>query len=209
MYFFEQNFFFCILLQLILNNDLIAASFEKCENESSESKIVPTLNGKVMGECHNVPVSYSNNSTINYKVFSWLSIPYAEPPTNQRRFMKPVPGQNWNDTRDATVWPKSCIQSSYIQAPDLFSEDCLYLNVFVRKDSFLEKNSTKIPIMIYIHGGGFMVGGSSMDLLDPSTLVSMSNIIVVTINYRLNAFGFMHFSDSEITGNQGCRRIRW
>ena len=203
---FKRNYLFSILLQFILNYYTIEAYFfQKCETEpsASASKVADTINGKVKGECYNVPVSYSNGSTMNYGVFSWLSIPYAEPPINQNRFMKPLPVQSWNNTRDALVWPKLCIQSGYSNAPNLFSEDCLYLNIFVRSDAYLNKATSKQPILIYIHGGAFVSGTSSSDMIEPSTLVAMSNVIVVTINYRLNAFGFIHLSDSEITGNQG------
>ena len=108
---FKRNYLFGILLQFILNNNIIEAYYEKCETEpsASASKVVDTLNGKVKGECYNVPVSYSNGSTMNYGVFSWLSIPYAEPPINQNRFMKPLPVQSWENIRDATVWPKACL----------------------------------------------------------------------------------------------------
>lgn len=201
MFFLKQKIFIFILLQSILNFNFIGAYFfDKCKTQQSASKIVNTLNGKIEGECYNVPVSYSNDSTIDYEVFTWLSIPYAEPPIKQNRFKKPLPVKSWNNTLNATVWPKSCMQSGN---SSFLSEDCLYLNIFVRSDVYMNNVTNKQPILIYIHGGGFMVGGSSMDLIEPSTLVAMSNLIVVTINYRLNAFGFMHLSDSEVTGNQG------
>ena len=119
--------------------------------------------------------------------------------------MKPLPVQSWENIRDATVWPNACLQSGYDRTAPIspFSEDCLYLNIFVRSNTYLNKESRKRPIMIYIHGGSFTNGATAIDMFEPSTIVAMSDVIVVTINYRLNAFGFIHLSDSEITGNQG------
>ncbi len=84
----------------------------------------------------------------------------------------------------------------------LMSEDCLYLNVFVRADTWLNKNITKTPILVFIHGGAYVSGTASSDLYEPSTIVSMKGIIVVTLNYRLDAFGFLHIQGTDSTGNQ-------
>jgi para-nitrobenzyl esterase len=62
-------------------------------------------------------------------------------------------------------------------------------------------NTKKAPILIWIHGGKFTVGSSVEDELEPSTLVSMSNIIVVTINYRLGIYGFLHINGTDAKGN--------
>lgn len=144
--------------------------FEKCTSLSgsrNESKVVQTLNGPVRGECYNVPVSYSNSSTQNYDVFTWLSIPYAEPPTGSNRFMKPKPVKSWSETRDALFWPRACVQTGIEAIPSFYSEDCLYLNIFVRNDTYFNRDRKLMPIMLWIHGGGLTVGTSASGLKIP------------------------------------------
>lgn len=82
------------------------------------------------------------------------------------------------------------------------SEDCLYLNVFAKSETFLNKKNELKAILVYIHGGGFIQGSSANDLWEPSTLVAAGDVIVVTINYRLNVFGFLAFG-LQATGNAG------
>ncbi len=192
-----------IIYLLILLNALQYSSsyiFEKCTSQSSinDYKVVQTLNGPIRGECYNVPVSFSNGSRISYDVFTWLSIPFAEPPTGKNRFLKPRPVKNWVATRDTLEWPKVCDPSKAS-----FSEDCLYLNIFVRGDSYLNRREKLKPMLIYIHGGAFLFGSTNPDEEEPSSLVATSDIIVVTIQYRLGVYGFLHHSDLGGTGNAG------
>ena len=84
------------------------------------------------------------------------------------------------------------------------SEDCLYLNVFVSAKSYMRfKNNIepKKPILLFIHGGNFVSGTSVY--YDPSINIALSDIIYITIQYRLGPFGFMHLAGSDISGNQG------
>jgi carboxylesterase type B len=83
------------------------------------------------------------------------------------------------------------------------SEDCLYLNIFVKSDIYLNRNITLAPILFFIHGGGFVSGTPTTDYYEGSTLASYSGVIVVTIQYRLDSFGFLHLSESDAVGNQG------
>ena len=181
----------------------LLGDFSPCTSLPSESslKILQTLNGKVRGECKIVPVSYFNTSKISTDVFSWLSVPYAEAPINQNRFKRPIPVRNWTGIIHGTSMPNSCMQNAPGHGP--ISEDCLYLNVFARSDTFLNKNTALSPILVFIHGGSLLYGGSSQPLINLSTIVAMSGIIVVTINYRLDAFGFLRLEGTEATGNQG------
>lgn len=194
-----------LLLGILAYIQPCQSAFNKCTSQSatSSSKTVNTLNGAIKGECYDVPVSFSNDSTRSFEVFSWLSIPYAEPPTGANRFMSPKPVSNWTGTKDTIKWPTSCFQSA-ITAPIEMGEDCLYLNVFAPASTYLKNDQmNQTPILLYIHGGGFIQGTSADDLWEPSTLVASRDIIVVTINYRLNVFGFMHMAGSEATGNAG------
>ena len=179
--------------------------FELCKSIPSDSNLtlLTTLNGKIRGQCLTVPVSYSNGSKISNNVLRFLSIPYAQPPIGQNRFKSPIPASSWENVRNGTNWPNRCMQfdSSANQLPK--SEDCLYLNIFVPADSYLNRNQYLTPIFVFIHGGSFTGGSSTDDRFEASTLVSMKGIIVVTLNYRVDAFGFMAISGSDATGNQG------
>jgi carboxylesterase type B len=179
------------------------SAFNKCTSQSDESnsKIVTTLNGAIKGECYEISVSYSNGSTITHEVFSWLAIPYAQPPTGTNRFMSPKPVENWTGTKETLKWPISCFQSG-VGASIEMNEDCLFLNIFVPNRTYFSDNSVT-PVLLYIHGGGFIQGTSADDLWEPSTLAASQDIIVVTINYRLNVFGFLHMADSDASGNAG------
>ena len=175
--------------------------FNKCAEFESNLfiKVLNTLNGKIKGECYNVPVSYSNGSKIYSNVFNWLSIPFAEPPINENRFKDPIPKKQWTTTLDGTVWPNACMQSG----PRASSEDCLYLNIFAPANAYLNRTSQLVPILVYIHGGGFTAGRTANDKFEGSTLAAHSGVIVITIQYRVDSFGFLHLSDSDAIGNQG------
>ena len=181
------------------------ADYEACTSIPNDSllKITQTMNGQVRGDCKIVPVSYSNNSKTNHDVFSWKSIPYAEPPLNGNRFKKPVPVKNWSGIKNTTQFPDSCMQMLKKYAKYGFSEDCLYLNIFSRSDVYLNKDKGVKPVLVWIHGGGFTIGGTKDNLNEPSTIVAMSGIVVVTIQYRLDAFGFLRLEGTDATGNQG------
>ena len=177
--------------------------FNRCASlpDNSSSKVLNTLNGRLNGECFAVPVSYSDGATIQTDVITWLSVPYAEPPVKQNRFKAPIPIKSWNQTIEAKFWPKICIQNNI--RPIFLSEDCLFLNIFTRLDSYLARNFSLQPILIFIHGGAFVSGSPSNDIYEPSTLVARSGIIVVLISYRLDSFGYLHLAGTESTGNYG------
>ena len=141
---------------------------------------------------------------IFYK-FLLKDIPFAEPPINENRFKKPVQKKSWNDIKDGTIWPNACMQPGGLYIPGInISEDCLYLNVFVSAKSYMRfKNNIepKKPILLFIHGGNFVSGTSVY--YDPSINIALSDIIYITIQYRLGPFGFMHLAGSDISGNQG------
>jgi carboxylesterase type B len=192
-------FFFLAFFYLITFSN---ADFNKCNSIPSESplKIAQTLNGQVRGECKIIPVSYSNSTKISSDVFSWLSIPFAEPPINTNRFKRPIPISNWSNIKNATQLPNSCMQTDMNEAN---SEDCLYLNVYSRSDVYLNKDTSLQPVLVWIHGGGFTSGSTRVPLYEPSTIVAMSGIVVVTIQYRLDVFGFIRLEGTDATGNQG------
>ena len=114
----------------------------------------------------------------------YLGIPYAAPPVGPLRWRPPQPPAHWHGIRTATQFAPHCAQPAGVFGRASTSENCLYLNVFAPAGHRL----SPLPVMVWIHGGGF-VGGESDDY-DPSGLVA-DGVIVVTINYRLGALGFL------------------
>ena len=115
----------------------------------------------------------------------YLGIPYAKPPVGPLRFSPPEPAVGWQGELEATAFGPSCMQrSSIVSGAANVSEDCLSLNVFAPEPP----HSSKLPVMVFIHGGGYTLGGSST--YDASLLAAAGPVVVVTINYRLGALGF-------------------
>jgi para-nitrobenzyl esterase len=114
----------------------------------------------------------------------YLGIPYAAPPVGPLRWRPPQPPARWTGIRAAIRFAPHCAQPAGVFGRASMSENCLYLNVF----SPAGHQDKRLPVMVWIHGGGF-VGGESDDY-DPSALVA-DGVIVVTINYRLGALGFL------------------
>lgn len=188
--------FLFLFLSIPLSNGY---PFPTCDSTTTNSELVLTQNGYVSGNCYNVTALYSYGTSINTGVSTWLGIPYAEPPINQNRFRRALPKTSYSGIRAATNFSRACIQGG--RPESAVSEDCLYLNLYVRRDSFQARNTALKPILIWIHGGAYVSGAGSD--FEPSTLVAMNDIVVVTINYRLGVFGFMHLTASGAFGNQG------
>jgi para-nitrobenzyl esterase len=112
----------------------------------------------------------------------YLGIPYAAPPVGALRWQPPHPVAPWHGTRQATSFAPHCAQPAFGVAST--SEDCLYLNVFAPADA----RDRNLPVMVWIHGGSLLTGESNG--YNPAALVR-SGVIVVTINYRLGALGFL------------------
>jgi len=118
-------------------------------------------------------------------------IPYALPPIGERRWTAPAPMQRWQGMRRATGFGPACVQptpkaaSVYSPTTPLpTSEDCLSLNIWS------PRNAAKAPVLVWIHGGALLTGSSREDLYDGRRLAERG-IVVVSINYRLGALGWM------------------
>lgn len=133
----------------------------------------------------------------------FLGIPYAEPPIGALRFAAPRPAAPWATIRDATRFGDSCMQVEGVASAAAMSEDCLTLNVFAPKS----KADGPLPVMVFIHGGAFLAGGSFS--YDAKALREAGNMVIVTLNYRLGAFGFLAHrtlcAPDEPCTNQGLR----
>jgi para-nitrobenzyl esterase len=112
-------------------------------------------------------------------------IPFAAPPVGNLRWRAPHPAEQWAGVRDATVAGPACAQdeSPLLNQPRVTTEDCLYLNVYTPRG-----RSRHRPVMVWFHGGGFT--GGSANQYDGSALAGRG-VVVVTVNYRLGAFGFL------------------
>ncbi len=127
---------------------------------------------------------------------SWRGIPFAAPPVGKDRFADPRPVQPWPGVRDCTRFGKAAIQDKRFTAvaPGKFApmgEDCLTLNVFAPDTP----SSTPRPVMVFIHGGAYILGTAATPLYDASFLARDQNIIVVTVQYRFGPFGFLDLRD--------------
>ncbi len=130
-------------------------------------------------------------------------IPYAEPPVGGRRFRPPVPVARWSGIRPATEFGPAAPQPTGGpldglvpgMTPSLIGEDCLSLTVW----GPVEPGDPK-PVLVWIHGGAFMIGSSSLPTYDGARLASEHQVVVVSINYRLGALGFL-----DLRGHGGDR----
>jgi len=120
-------------------------------------------------------------------------IPYAAPPVGALRFQPPIKPQPWTDVREAKQWPNSAVQEKWMDFAPLrwyrssmaTSEDCLYLNVFTPGT-----DDAKRPVMVWFHGGAFSTGAGTAAGFEGSTLARRGDVVVVTVNHRLNVFGY-------------------
>jgi para-nitrobenzyl esterase len=117
--------------------------------------------------------------------YAFRGLPYAAPPTGNLRWLAPQPPASWSGIRDATQYAPSCPQKpSLFEPPGPQSENCLYLNV---STPTLRRDAER-PVLVWIHGGGFTQDGA---LNYDATKLAAHGIVVVTINYRLGALGFL------------------
>lgn len=133
-------------------------------------------------------------------VISYKGIPYAKPPVGELRWKAPQKSEPWEGTLEAGDYSKACPQSVPIAAGYIppWDENCLYLNVFRPFDPKLND----LPVMVFIHGGGYVNGAASLATYEGAWLASQG-IVLVTINYRLGQFGFLAVPDTGIVGNFG------
>ena len=171
------------------------------------------LNSEITGDYDEAHAKKCINGTFvgteENGVASWLGIPYAKPPVGERRFKAPEYVDAGDGVFEAKFYGKCAFgahgQDDCIQK--LTSEDCLYLNIWVNEDD----KTAKKPVMVWIHGGSYIMGSGSQACYCGANLVQkQSDIILVTINYRLNMYGFMDFSSvpgGESFGTASCNGL--
>nr|XP_033772524.1 cholinesterase-like [Geotrypetes seraphini] len=173
---------------------------------AQEETLVDTKQGRVRGlklPAHSGSVS------------AFLGIPYGEPPTGALRFQKAEPRKPWDGVLDATKYGHSCHQLKDTNYPGFVgsemwnvntevSEDCLYLNVWVPSP-----RPEAAAVMVWIHGGGFVAGTSSLDIYDGRYMTEAENVILMSFNYRVGPLGFLALPGSQgIQGNAGLHDQR-
>ena len=155
--------------------------------------IVDTRSGKVEGlEANGIHV--------------FRGIPYAAPPIGAARWKAPEREAAWDSVRDATRFSAMAAQGEFMLEqmlgggePRAKNEDALYLNVFTPG-----LDDKRRPVMVWIHGGAFMMGEGATPWYDGTKFATRGDVVVVTINYRLGSFGFLHLSDlfGDVTDGQ-------
>ncbi|XP_017052986.1 esterase B1-like [Drosophila ficusphila] len=165
-------------------------------NYSEISPVVQTTHGKVQGTLL--------KGLYDEQFYAFDGIPYAASPLGSLRFKEPQDLKPWNGTRDCSKPLNKCLQLASLTNKVEGSEDCLFLNMSVKK----LHSKQPLPMMVFIHGGLFNRGDPSRRAWAPDYLMH-EDVIHVSIGHRLGALGFLSFADPslEIPGNAGLKDI--
>jgi para-nitrobenzyl esterase len=195
---------------------IVVSIFAGCRSQGSiktiADKPVTSLNEPVMTESGLVSGVYNEDNSVQ----KFMGIPFAAPPVGELRWKDPRPSEPWEGIRRADTAgsisrqdedPAKALAGYFPE-----SEDCLYLNVYTPART----SGDKLPVIVYIHGGGFVMGAGSLFDGEP---IARQGVVMVTINYRLGVFGFFAHPDltkeSELhsSGNYGIldqiAALRW
>ncbi len=181
------------ILRALAATVVAAAALTACAAPAADPAVVAVSGGEIRG-------------TATASHLRVQGIPYAAPPVGELRWRSPQPPAGWTGVRDGTSPPQPCSQSYDGEVQG--GEDCLYLNV----DAPLGVGRD-LPVMVFVHGGGFTSGQGAP--YDPARLVDRGRVVVVTINYRLGALGFLAHPglDDPAAGNFGIAdqqaALRW
>jgi para-nitrobenzyl esterase len=142
-------------------------------------------------------------------LFAFKGVPFAAPPVGERRWLPPQPARPWQGVLQARQFGRAAPQNPMLGGPgpegepEPQSEDCLYLNIWSPG-----LDNKRRPVMVWIHGGAFSIGSGSSPMYEGSVLARRNDVVVVTVNYRLNLLGFLNLREATggripATGNEG------
>ncbi|MFZ0091099.1 MAG: carboxylesterase family protein [Solirubrobacteraceae bacterium] len=140
---------------------------------ASSAPVVSTRDGRLRG-------------VVRGAVRMFLGVPYAAPPIGQLRFRAPRPPARWTGVRSAVRFGRACVQFEPIHGVGTQSENCLYLNIWEPKNA---RSGSRLPVLLWYHGGGLAFGSGAQ--YRGEALARMTHSVVVTINYRLGALGYL------------------
>ncbi|XP_061395057.1 esterase B1 [Musca vetustissima] len=157
---------------------------------SPDNPIIQTNSGKIKGQL--AETIYGD------KYYYFDGVPYGQPPVGENRFKAPRPILKWSGIKDCTKQPNKSLQFNGRVNEVQGSEDCLYLSINVKK----LHTHPKLPVMVYLHGGGFNGGDSTRRAWGPDYFM-MKDVILISVGYRLGALGLTKFNDKslEVPGN--------
>jgi para-nitrobenzyl esterase len=170
----------------ILGGALNKAIAANAKDGAAQGPVANTTSGKIRG------VVQEN------KVNAFRGIPYGAPTGGANRFMPPVKPEAWTGIKDTVEWGPEAPQGPHTEIPEVaatipkltVSEDCLHLNVWTNG-----LDARKRPVMVWLHGGGFTSGNGSYTMYDGANMARKHDVVTVTVNHRLNSFGFLYLAD--------------
>ncbi len=186
-------------------------SFKYVPFDISDSSIPVRVNLSSLGVVQGVR---SHNLGVDF----FGGLPFAAPPVGNRRWAPPQEPPKWSpQILDASEYGTDCYQVvdpilNPLANPDRMSEDCLYLNIFTpagaaataaSANSDSSFSQQRLPVMVWLHGGAFQQGGAARPEYNARRLAQEERVVVVTVNYRLGALGFLVSSELGLYGNYG------
>jgi len=166
--------FYFIIISFVLSVGILAADISTAASDT----VVLTSAGQVNG--YELP---------DKGILVFKGLHYGEPTGGIWRFKPPRPVSSWVGTKDATEYGPACPQTGNLAMGEPQSEDCLVLNVFT------PGLTGQRPVMVWLHGGGFSSGSGSQAGYDGTDLAKRGDVVVVTINHRLNVFGYLYLDE--------------
>ena len=142
--------------------------------------------------------------TVINKVNAFKGVPYGAPTGGPMRFMPPSKSKAWAGVLETVDWPKEAPQGPHTEIPEVaatipktgISEDCLHLNVWTPA----LRDGRKRPVLVWFHPGAFSSGTSNEPAADGARLSRRGDVVVVTVNPRINAFGYLYLAEFGTAG---------
>ena len=194
-----SSFLLCLsvcLFLLSITNRAVAS-----EIAAGETDAITVVHGSPENEC-NQTIATQQGQVSGYLehnkhigVCVYKGIPYAKPPLGHLRWQAPQPAEPRDTLLQALAYGDDCMQSRNFRDSQGnsgaigISEDCLYLNIW------RPAKPGKYPVMVWIHGGGLLIGSGAWPIYEGTSFASRQDVIIVTINYRLGAFGYLSHPD--------------